>query len=385
MDKMTYKEAYLEALEVTQMIFNLYKELTMYKIKGGLLGEENNQKVNNLIDLLNEVLNKEDAIYDKINRSFDLHEIGELLDYVEDVGEVRPFAVDFEKLPYLNSWLIPRRIFNRVNDLFRHNEENANVAVVGEDGGVSSLDYEDDQNSRNLVMETGVSLEQFRKEYIQTIMLEDAFMEDYTRFFLAGIEAWLERKSPVNLEQAKFYQEMATAQMMMMFTDYVDERLMLSKKFDFSEVAFCRAPILADSFRYVANKKDIIKSSTTIYELKCMLEDFITVEEMDVSDLRNPVAKLNRMYFEAGLKTLTEKEFNDVLTTYNDLLETISKDSMMYYSLDSVDVVRTILNRVSKKNFKFDITKGSEGKEKVKRNKKKAETKVKVKSKLSGF
>lgn len=363
MDKKTYKEVYVEALDVTQVIYNLYKELAMYKIKGTIALEENMDKVNNLVDLLSDFLDKEDEFYSKVDRELNLTELGELMDYVESFGEVRPVSIDFEKLPYANSWLIPRRIINKVNNLFRHNKDNAKVVVPNEYGGFTLLS---DMNEEEKIVfkENGIDVERFSEEYIQTIMLEDAFVEDHERFFLAELEKWLRSKTPVNFEQGKFYQEIAMAQMMLMFTDFVDERLMLSRRFEFSDTALCTAPIVGDNFKYIASRKDIIKSSSTIHELKYLLEDFITVAEMDVSDSRSPVVKLNRMYFEAGLKTLNEKEFNDVLATYKNLLKEITSSHMMYYSEDSIRVVRNILNKVSKEKFKFNIIKDNENQRK---------------------
>lgn len=163
MDKKTYKEVYVEALDVTQVIYNLYKELAMYKIKGTIALEENMDKVNNLVDLLSDFLDKEDEFYSKVDRELNLTELGELMDYVESFGEVRPVSIDFEKLPYANSWLIPRRIINKVNNLFRHNKDNAKVVVPNEYGGFTLLS---DMNEEEKIVfkENGIDVERFSEE-----------------------------------------------------------------------------------------------------------------------------------------------------------------------------------------------------------------------------
>ncbi len=371
MDKMTYKEAYLEALEVTQMIYNLYVELTKYKIRGTLLSDQNAEKINNLVDLLNDVLDKEIDVYNEIDSSFNLSELSEFMNYVEELGEITPVAVDFEKLSVADTWLIPRRIINHVNNLFRYNSENVKVVVLN-----------DIKNEESNMEDADINIARFNREYIQTVTLEDAYIEDHTRFFLAELESWLNRKSPINLEQAKFYQEMVTAQMMIMFTDFVDERFMISKRFEFSDKAVCLAPFVESNLRYIARDRDTIKSISVVNELKFLLEDFITVEEKDISDSRSSVVKLNKMYFEAGLKTLDKKEFNDVLETYKDLLSLIAEDNEKYYSEDSIRIVRNILNKVSREKFKVDIIKANEEKEEEKSIRKKSSIKVMLQNKF---
>lgn len=350
MNEISMKKLYDESFDITLMIYLLYCNIFKYKLKGKDISAK--EEFENLISLLDDCLDKEDIFYLKIKNKLSLNELQELDYFIIEHGGVEKIPVDFEELANASIRLIPRRMQNKVYDLIKSNEANAKIATCGDNGSLlfASSDYEEE-----IADQLGLNLKEFRKKYLQSVKYENELVNDHIRCFTSNLQKWLDSKYPKNSEQAKFYEKILAGKIMITFTDYTDERSLILNKFNYKKDIILRAPILKDTLILTEEECDIIKKTTTISEVKNLLEDFIVNEQQDVSDKREPIARLQRMYFEAGLQTLTINEFNDIIKTYQNLISDISKDDIRYYSEDGIIIVRDILNKVSIAKFNYNL------------------------------
>lgn len=353
MENLTYEEAYKKAFSITLRIYNLYTRIIEYKLTGLDQKEEKQDDFNNILLLLEEFLEKEESIYDEIERKFDLNQLYDFCGYIVDENGGNDEKIDFENLPRASILLIPCRIINRINDRYRRNPLNAKIVLPDESDKLVTVTSENEYIAKDY----GINLKEFQRDYLNTIKLEDAFYEDFDHFFAYKINNWLKNNLPKTKQEAKLYERVFNSLFMLTFTVYTDELKLIKKGFEYPTEVKEKASIIFDTLRnFTEERYNIIKSSSTIADLKDCIETFITKEEIDISNLNDPTAILEQLYFEAGLETLNKNEFNDILQTYKNLLIDIEKDDTKYFSEDAIIIIRKILKQIGIKNFNFDIT-----------------------------